>query len=159
MRGWSRAHRGERLQEILREPTGCRLRTSAGDLLPVTTGKDSAGKNRLIAGDARVNEHAMLASMHTLWVREHNRLCDGLDGDESMTDDEKFALVRKVRPRACARSCAQSCGLRTATCSGRSVCTHHAAARQVAGHGACVQLWGVRQQRRCTDDATRWRGV
>lgn len=88
------------LQEVLREPQGCRLRTSAGDLLPVTTAKDSAGKHRFVAGDARVNEHGMLTSMHTLWMREHNRLCDELAGDESLTGDEKFALVRKVRASA-----------------------------------------------------------
>lgn len=87
------------LKEVLREPNSCRLRTSPGELLPVTTDKDAAGQNRFIAGDGRVNEHAILTSMHTVWMREHNRLC-ALANDkpeyEGSSWDEKFEAVRKV---------------------------------------------------------------
>lgn len=90
---------GPYVQSTLRESTGCRMRTSKGDLLPVTTGEDKTGKHRLIAGDSRVNEHGVLASMHTVWLREHNRVCDAMDGDSSMSDDEKFEVARSVRCR------------------------------------------------------------
>ena len=29
-----------------------------------------------LAGDVRANENVLLTCMHTLWVREHNRLAD-----------------------------------------------------------------------------------
>lgn len=31
-----------------------------------------------VAGDVRVNEHAVLTCLHTLWMREHNKLCEEL---------------------------------------------------------------------------------
>ena len=58
--------------------------TSLGEFLPKNPGglnnakvPDSApDENYFIAGDVRCNEHGVLTSMHTLFVREHNRLCD-----------------------------------------------------------------------------------
>ena len=87
------------VQNTLREPGSCKLRTSAGDLLPVTTKPNDAGKHFLVAGDVRVNEHGVLAAMHTVWVREHNRLCDALAEGEfaTLSEDEKFTKARKVR--------------------------------------------------------------
>ena len=88
------------LKNVLREPASCRLRTSPGELLPVTTDKDVAGQNRFIAGDGRVNEHGILTAMHTVWMREHNRLCEIANGKpeyESASWDEKFEAIRKAR--------------------------------------------------------------
>ena len=66
-----------------------KLKTSSGkhgDLLPMNTmglpnpqgplRGDEPPKKFFAAGDLRVNEHGVLICMHTLFVREHNRLCD-----------------------------------------------------------------------------------
>lgn len=50
------------------------MRVSAGRLLP----KDS---NNLfyLAGDVRANENCILTSIHTLFVRYHNYMCDQIN--------------------------------------------------------------------------------
>ena len=89
----------------LRSFSGGRLRTSAGDLPPfnTVTGEHDApvdtlaphvdglrhpGQRAFVCGDARANENSLLASLHALWVREHNRLADSLSAASPGAGDE-----------------------------------------------------------------------
>ena len=52
---------------------------------------------KYIAGDTRVNEQPMLTLMHTLWIREHNRIAEQLRGINKCWDAEKvFQETRKI---------------------------------------------------------------
>ncbi len=81
-----------------------KLKTSDGNLMPYNTvdgefgseidptapsmANDSGGMVKtFVAGDIRASENPVLISIHTLFVREHNRICDrlvrrGMRGDE-----------------------------------------------------------------------------
>ena len=79
------------------------LKTSGdGRFLPYNEdGLDNEGGSHLanlfLAGDLRVNEQIGLISIHTLFVREHNRLADIIaDLDPSLTGDEIYQLARKI---------------------------------------------------------------
>lgn len=75
----------------LRSFEGGRMLTSEGDLLPL----DEDGF--FLAGDVRVNENAALTSMHTLWVREHNRLADEIaEADPTLSDEEIYQQARAL---------------------------------------------------------------
>eukprot|EP00892_Ulva_mutabilis_P005801 jgi/Ulvmu1/3593/UM017_0005.1 len=87
------------LQGTLREPDTCFMRSAEGGFLPLTTAADDTGRFRFLAGDVRVSENAFLATMHIVWLREHNRLCDAVNADPAnarMSEDAKFDLVRDV---------------------------------------------------------------
>jgi len=86
-----------------------RLNTSAGDLLPFNTeGLPNAGgpdPSLFLAGDVRSNEQVGLTSMHTLFVREHNRYVEelaaerpGLSGDRLYERGRRFvgALMQAI---------------------------------------------------------------
>ena len=48
-------------------------------------------------GDIRANEQIGLIAMHTLFVREHNRLADLISSHYPDTDDEQiYQLARKI---------------------------------------------------------------
>ncbi len=98
----------------LRTFEGGKLKTSAGDLLPynTTTGEYDAVVDPnapemampnpsltkwFVAGDVRANENICLTSCHTLFVREHNRLCDELAGaNPTWTDEQLYQHARKI---------------------------------------------------------------
>ena len=50
-----------------------------------------------VAGDYRVNEHTALITMHTIWLREHNRVAQIIRaGNPQMTSDEIFQTTRNI---------------------------------------------------------------
>ncbi len=97
----------------LRTFEGGKLRMSAGNLLPWNTlsGEvdgtvdpnapfmaNPTGQLKLfVAGDIRANENVLLLSMHTLFAREHNRLCDELAQQHPDWNDEQlYQHARKL---------------------------------------------------------------
>lgn len=81
--------------------SGGRLATSAGDMLPYNTAGlpngGGTGSNLYVAGDIRCNEQTGLAAMHTLFVREHNRLADQISSaNPGLSDEEVYQKARKV---------------------------------------------------------------
>ncbi len=72
----------EATADFLRSFSGGRLRTSPGNLLPV----DDQGF--FLAGDVRVNENIELTALHTLFMREHNRLADQIHERYPFLNDE-----------------------------------------------------------------------
>jgi hypothetical protein len=81
-----------------------RLRVSPGsdgDLLPFnTSGLPNAGgtdPTLFLAGDVRANEQVALAAMHTLFMREHNRLAAEIAlADPTLTGDEIYEEARRI---------------------------------------------------------------
>lgn len=96
----------------LRSFEGGKLRTSAGNFLPYNTytGEYEAPvdptapamamvspfiKKWYVAGDVRANENILLTSMHTLFVREHNRLAEEIQAEHPDWNDEQ--IYQKAR--------------------------------------------------------------
>lgn len=75
----------------LRSFEGGKLKTSQGDLLPV----DDFGF--FIAGDIRVNEQAYLTCMHTLFMREHNRIAEKFaEKHDNWNDERLYKETRRI---------------------------------------------------------------
>lgn len=68
----------------LRSHEGGQLIMSESNLMP------EDGSGQYMAGDVRANENVGLTSMHTLWVREHNRIATELATQHPGWDDEKL---------------------------------------------------------------------
>ena len=78
-----------------------RLLSSAGDLLPFnTTGlpnAPSSDASLFLAGDIRANEQIALTAMHTLFMREHNRIADSIAAaNVDLTGDDIYELARAI---------------------------------------------------------------
>ncbi len=95
----------------LREFSGGRLRTSGGGLLLPTDDMTGLGtltnddghlgaSTLFVAGDIRANEQTGLVAMHTLFMREHNRLAGHLAtanaGDASWDDERIYQTARAI---------------------------------------------------------------
>jgi hypothetical protein len=76
-----------------------RLKVSPGDMLPFNTaGFENAGgtgSELFLAGDIRANEQVGLTAMHTLFLREHNRLAADIAANEpGLTGEEIYERAR-----------------------------------------------------------------
>jgi len=88
----------------LREPGTAFLKTSAGNLLPFNTdsltnanGFVTDPTTLFLAGDIRANEQLGLTVMHTLFVREHNRIAQSLlDDDPGADPDVVYEHARRM---------------------------------------------------------------
>lgn len=77
------------------------LKTSAGDLLPWNAdglaNAGGTGDSLFLAGDVRANENVALTAMHTIWVREHNRVAAELARQQpELTDEQLYQAARAV---------------------------------------------------------------
>jgi len=81
-----------------------KLKTSAGNLLPFNVDNlpnangpfvDGTHDQLFIAGDVRANEQPGLAAIHTLFMREHNRLADIIVAENSSLSGEE--IYQKAR--------------------------------------------------------------
>ena len=77
---------------------GGKLLTSADDMLPIDDGSfpNAGGPGGFFAGDVRANENVGLTSMHTIFVREHNRLVDEIAAENPDYDDERLYQEAKA---------------------------------------------------------------
>ena len=78
-----------------------RLLVSPGDLLPFNTpglpNGGGTGPELFLAGDVRANEQVALTAMHTLFVREHNRLAlEIAAADPLLTGEEIYQEARRI---------------------------------------------------------------
>ncbi|HEY6564318.1 MAG TPA: peroxidase family protein, partial [Pirellulaceae bacterium] len=84
--------------------TGAKLLASAGNLLPFnSTGLPNQNQGPLpneqllLAGDIRANENIGLLAMHTLFLREHNRLVDRIAIQQpGLSQEQQYQLARKI---------------------------------------------------------------
>ncbi len=70
--------------------------TTGDDLLPPPLpGTDTTDER--VAGDVRAAERPTLAVMHTLFLREHNRIADLISAaDQGATDEDVYQRARKA---------------------------------------------------------------
>lgn len=88
----------------LRTMSGGKLKTSVGNLMPLNTmglpngtGGHPDPTQFYVAGDMRANEQVGLTAIHTLFVREHNRLADQIAAAHpDWTDEEIYQRARKI---------------------------------------------------------------
>lgn len=90
----------ERLKK-LRTFRGGKLITSKGNFMPFNKPRLENEPNHdrrfFLAGDIRANDHPVLTSLHTIFLREHNYWCDKLfRKNPSLSDEQLFQRARKI---------------------------------------------------------------
>lgn len=82
------------LAAALRDPASGKMQVTphaTGDLLPMN------GLGEFVAGDERVNEQLGLTSVHTLFVREHNRLAAQIaSANPGWSNEQVYQRARKI---------------------------------------------------------------
>lgn len=85
---------------FLRVPNSCRMKTSAGRMLAVNTVglKNAPDKSPAfyVSGDPRSNEHPVLTSLHTVFHREHNRICRRLKHYRHFSTEKLYQTARAI---------------------------------------------------------------
>ncbi len=79
--------------------TGGKLKVSEGELLPPNdVGEPNAGPpGGFLAGDVRANENVALTSLHTIFVREHNRLVEEIAAEHpELTDEQLYQEAKAI---------------------------------------------------------------
>ncbi|QDU77824.1 peroxidase [Bremerella volcania] len=87
------------LAAALRTFEGGHLKTSEGNLLPYEGDiyEDAEGSIFFVAGDVRANEQVGLTAMHTLFLREHNRVADEISAaNPDLADEEIYQQARAI---------------------------------------------------------------
>jgi len=96
----------------LRTFNGGKMKTSAGNFLPYNTNTGEADAaidvkapsmandgnhttKTFVAGDVRAAEHPGILCLHTIFLREHNRICDSLIAAGLTDDEEIYQKARK----------------------------------------------------------------
>lgn len=85
---------------MLTDPSGFLPRATARDDMSAAPYMDIGGRllaepdRAIIAGDVRANENIALNAVHTIFVREHNRIVDALL--DSLDEETKFQIARKL---------------------------------------------------------------
>lgn len=89
----------------LRTGQGGKLKTTANGLLPPlnTAGLPNANASGLpddqlfLTGDVRANEQVNLTVVHTLFIREHNRLADRIaEKNPGLSDEQIYQVARRI---------------------------------------------------------------
>ncbi len=83
--------------DSLRTFQGGLLKTSEGNLLPTDPSTADSSNPAFLAGDIRSNENLELTSLHTLFLREHNRIATELAKSNPRLTDEQLYQQARIR--------------------------------------------------------------